>query len=135
MSTALGSPASKGISMSYHDLDVWQKSIELAEMSYRLSARFPLEERFGITSQMRRSAASVAANIAEGANRHSLKEYLQFLGIASGSLAETETYLVLAQRLGIVEEEQIRPVQERASEVGKTLNGLKRSLRERLNSR
>ena len=83
--------------MSYHDLDVWQKSIELAEMSYRLSARFPREERFGITSQMRRSAASVAANIAEGANRHSLKEYLQFLGIASGSLAETETYLVLGR--------------------------------------
>ena len=121
--------------MSYHDLDVWQKSIELAEMSYRLSARFPREERFGITSQMRRSAASVAANIAEGANRHSLKEYLQFLGIASGSLAETETYLVLAQRLGIVEEEQIRLVQGRSSEVGKMLNGLKRSLRERLNSR
>ena len=132
MSAALGSPAKKGISMSYHDLDVWQKSIELAEMSYRLSARFPREERFGITSQMRRSAASVAANIAEGANRHSLKEYLQFLGIASGSLAETETYLVLAQRLGIVEEEQIRPVQGRASEAGKMLNGLKRSLRERL---
>ncbi len=84
---------------------------------------------------MRRSATSVAANIAEGANRHSLKEYLQFLGIASGSLAETETYLVLAQRLGIVEEKQIRPVQGRASEAGKMLNGLKRSLRERLNSR
>ena len=69
-----GIASTEGISMSYHDLDVWQKSIELAEMSYRLSARFPREERFGITSQMRRSAASVAANIAEGANRHSLKD-------------------------------------------------------------
>ena len=121
--------------MSYHDLDVWRKSIELAEMSYRLSARFPRAEKFGITRQMRRSATSVAANIAEGANRHSPKEYLQFLGIASGSLAETETYLFLAQRLGIAEEEQIKPVQRRASEVGKMLNGLKRSLRKRLNSR
>ena len=118
--------------MSYQDLDVWQSSIELAEMSYRLSARFPRTERFGITSQMRRAAASVAANIAEGANRHSLKEFLQFLGIASGSLAEMETYLILAEHLGMAEEERSRPVLARASQVGKMLNGLKRSLRVRL---
>ena len=121
--------------MSYHDLDVWQKSIELAEMSYRLSARCPRAEKFGLTSQIRRSAVSVAANIAEGANRHSPKEYLHFLGIAGGSLAETQTYLLLAHRLGIVEEERIGPVQAQANRVGKMLNGLKRSLRARLTNR
>ena len=95
--------------MRYQDLHVWQRSIEPAEMSYRLSARFPRAERFGITSQMRRSAASVAANIAEGASRHSQKEFLQFLRIAGGSPAETETYLVLARRLEMADEERIAP--------------------------
>ena len=95
---------------SYRDLEVWQKSIDLAEMSYRLSTRFPHSDRFGMASQLRRSAASVAANIAEGAARQSTKEYLQFLGIASGSLAETETHLILAQRLELAQEEELRPL-------------------------
>ena len=116
---------------SYQDLEVWKKSMELAEMVYRVSAQFPAEERFGITSQVRRAAVSVAANIAEGAERHGTREFLNFLGIASGSLAETETFLMLAQRLGMVPEEQTRPILAQASEVGRMLNGLKRSLRSR----
>ena len=116
---------------SYRDLDVWKRSIDLAEMVYRPSARFPRHERFGVTSQIRRSATSVAANIAEGAERHGTRGYLRFLGIANGSLAETETYLILAIRLGMVREEQIHPVLDQAEEVGRMLNGLKRPLRSR----
>ena len=105
--------------------------MDLAEMVYRVSAHFPAEERFGITGQVRRAAVSVAANIAEGAERHGSREFLNFLGIASGSLAETETFLLLAVRLRMVREEQVKPLLAQASEVGKMLNGLKRSLRSR----
>ena len=116
---------------SYRDLEVWKKSIELAEQVYRLSAKFPAEERFGLTSQIRRAAASVAANIAEGAAREGTREFLQFLGIAGGSLAEVETFLVLAEKLGMATAEEIGAVQMQAATVGRMLNGLKRSLRSR----
>jgi len=117
---------------SYRDLQVWKKSIELAEMVYRTSSLFPAEEKFGLTSQIRRAAVSVAANIAEGAERSGTREFLQFLGIASGSLAETETYLILAQRLGLVSEQDASRLLEQAATVGRMLNGLKRSLRSRV---
>jgi four helix bundle protein len=117
---------------SYRDLEVWKKSIELAEQVYRVSAEFPKEEKYGLTSQVRRSAVSVAANVAEGAEREGTKEFLQFLGIASGSLAETETLLILAARLGLMTQPDLQPVLEKASSVGRMLNGLKRSLRSKL---
>ena len=120
---------------SYQDLEVWKKSIELAESVYQISTRFPPEERFGVTSQVRRTAVSVAANIAEGAERHGTGEFLQFLGIASGSLAELETILILVHRLQMVTSEQAARLLEQAGEVGRLLNGLKRSLRSRMRSR
>ncbi|MDD4357931.1 MAG: four helix bundle protein [Smithellaceae bacterium] len=98
-------------------------------MVYRLSAHFPPEEKFGLTSQIRRSAVSIPANIAEGAERTGTGEFLQFLGIASGSLAETETFLILAERLGIVTIDQIKQPQAQAADIGRMINGLKRSLR------
>ena len=116
---------------SYQDLEVWQRSMELAEVVWRLSARFPGEERFGMTSQLRRAATSVPANIAEGAERHETREFLQFLGIASGSLAETEPFLLLAERLGLLPSNRVKDTLERAATVGRLLHGLKRSLRER----
>ena len=112
----------------YRDLEVWQKSLELAEMVYRLSARFPSSEKYGMTVQVRRSACSIAAYIAEGASRRGAREFLQFLGVASGSLAETETHLILAGRLGMADEEQVEDVLGCAEEVGKMLTGLKRSV-------
>ena len=112
-------------------MEVWKKSIELAENVYRLSSRFPSEERFGLTGQVRRAAVSVAANIAEGAERHGTGEYLQFLGVASGSLAEVETLLILARRLEIATPAETETVLDRAAEVGRMLNGLKRALRSR----
>ena len=107
----------------YQDLEVWQRSINLAGMTYRLSARFPREERFDLTRQIRRSATSVPANIAEGAARHGTKEFLQFLGIASGSLAETETHLVLAQRLGWHMKTNSSPCYPRRTRSGKCSAG------------
>lgn len=74
----------------YQDLGVWRKSLELADMVYRLSAGFPSSEKYGMTVQARRSVCSIAANIAEGAARHGGRVFIRFLGIASGSLAETE---------------------------------------------
>ena len=116
---------------SYQDLEVWKQSIELAGRVYQVSAEFPPEERFGITSQVRKAAVSVSANVAEGAERHRTGEFLQFLGIASGSLAETETFLILAQRLEIAKADQISPLLSQAADIGRMLNGLKRSLRSR----
>jgi four helix bundle protein len=113
---------------SYRDLEVWRRSIDLVEMVYRLSARFPVEERFGLTSQVRRAAVSVAANIAEGVEREGTREFLQFLGISSGSLAETETLLILTERLGLVSAPDSSPLLEQAATMGRMLNGLKRSL-------
>ena len=118
-------------SKSYRDLEVWQKSMELAEEVYQISAGWPAQERFGLTGQVRRATVSIPANIAEGAERHGTREFLQFLGIASGSLAETETLLILARRLEMSPPERISPLLERAGEIGRMLNGLKRSLRSR----
>ena len=105
--------------------------MELVETVWRLSARLPAEERFGMTSQLRRAAASVPANIAEGAERNGTGEFLHFLGIASGSLAETETFLLLAVRLGLIPDGRAEAALEQAATVGRMLNGLKRSLRSR----
>ena len=110
-------------------MEVWRKSLDLAEMVYRLSARFPSSEKYGMTVQVRRSACSIAANIAEGAARSGTREFRQFLGIASGSLAETETFLILAVRLGMAKDEEIKHALVCSDEVGKMLTGLKRALR------
>ena len=90
---------SSGI-QSYRDLKVWQQAMDLAEKCYRLTRQFPKDELYGMTSQVRRSAASVAANIAEGHGRNSRGEYIQFLRVAQGSLKELETHLILAVRVG-----------------------------------
>ena len=81
---------------SYRDLLVWQKSVLMAEALYKLTAQFPPDERFGLISQMRRAAVSVASNIAEGQARQGKREFVQFLSHAEGSLAELDTQLVLA---------------------------------------
>ena len=85
---------------SYKDLLIWQKGMALAKFVYKLSARFPVDERYGLISQVRRAAVSVPSNIAEGQARHTTKEFLQFLSHAQGSLAEVETQLMLSVDLG-----------------------------------
>jgi four helix bundle protein len=118
-----------GKTVSTHkDLDVWKKAMDLAAQVYSLTARFPKEELYGLTSQIRRSAVSIPSNIAEGAARHSRKEFIQFLHIASGSVAELETQLLLAIRMGFIPGDSIIPHIE---EVRKLLLGLLRSLKKK----
>ena len=116
---------------SYQDLEVWKKSIDWVERIYRVSSGFPPEERFGLTSQIRRAAVSVPANVAEGAARTGTREFLQFLSVASGSLAEVETFLILAGRLGYLAEPDRQALEAEADEISRMLGGLKRSLQSR----
>ena len=87
---------------SYRDLEVWQVGMDLAEQCYLTTRTFPRDELFGMTSQIRRAAGSIPANIAEGQGRESTKEFLHFLSIARGSLREVETHLILCCRVGLL---------------------------------
>jgi four helix bundle protein len=113
---------------SYRDLEVWQKAMDLVVECYRITNKFPRSELYGLTSQLRRAAVSVPSNIAEGRERQHTKEFVQHLAIAYGSLAELETHLQIAQQLNYLDSSQVRQVLEKTSEVGRMLNGLRRSL-------
>jgi four helix bundle protein len=117
---------------SYRDLLVWQHAMRLVEEVYRLAARLPSQEQFGLVAQLQRSAVSVPSNIAEGHSRASTREYLRFLSIGQGSLAELETQLILVQRLGYMVEADIAKALEQAGELGKMLNGLQTKLQAKL---
>ena len=113
---------------THKDLEVWKKALELATHVYSLTSQFPKEELYGLTAQLRRSAVSIPSNIAEGAARHSRKEFIQFLHIASGSIAELETQLLLASRIGFRPTDTILT---QAEGVRKMLLGLIRSLKKK----
>ncbi len=113
---------------SYRDLIVWQKALDLAEKVYEATRKFPKEEIYGITSQMRRAAVSIASNIAEGHARHTRREFFQFLGIARGSLSELQTQVILAARLRMLDDEQESELNDRIAEVGRMLNALRKSI-------
>jgi len=113
---------------SYRDLRVWQDAMTLAEGCYLLTKAFPRDELFGFTSQIRRAASSIAANVAEGHGRESTQQFIQFLRISQGSLKELETHLLLAQRVGIARQEAIEPSLDRCTSIGKMLRALIRSL-------
>ncbi|WP_280950038.1 four helix bundle protein [Rhizobium sp. LC145] len=115
---------------SYQDLVVWQRSMDLAVVCYELTRRFPKEEIYGLVSQIRRSAASVAANIAEGYGRDATGAYVQHLKIAQGSLKELETHLILSTRVGIIGLAEIQPAMSLGDEVGKMLRSLIRRLQD-----
>jgi four helix bundle protein len=117
---------------SYRDLTVWQLGMQITEDVYALTKNFPAEERFGLTSQLRRATASVPANIAEGHARSSTKDFLRHLSIAIGSLAEVTTFLELAERLKFATDEQVRPILDLCREERRMLRGLQGSLRRRL---
>lgn len=93
---------------SYQDLEVWQLGMDLVIESYKLTRKFPAAERFGLVSQIRRSAVSIPSNIAEGQGRHHLGDYLRFLSIANGSLKELETLMLIAARLAYVSATNVR---------------------------
>jgi four helix bundle protein len=112
----------------YQDLNVWKKSMDLVKEVYFLTDNFPQNEQFGLTSQIRRCAVSIPSNIAEGAGRNSKKEFNQFLGIATGSLFELETQLLISSRVGYSKETEITTLIDLISEIHKMLIGLKKTL-------
>ncbi len=116
---------------SFKDLVVWQKAIQLTVEVYKLTAKFPEAEKFGLTAQMRRAAVSVASNISEGYGRATMGEYLQFVGHARGSCSELETQMVIAKALGIVNSATLESSENLCSDVGRLLGALMKSLRAR----
>jgi four helix bundle protein len=115
----------------YEDLLAWQKAMSLVTSTYVLSKTFPEDERFGLTSQMRRSAISIPSNIAEGQGRLSKKEFRQFLALARGSLFELETQMRLATTFSYVNESSLKEFLRQSGEVARLINGLIASLKER----
>jgi four helix bundle protein len=114
---------------SYQDLRVWQAGVTLVEETYLASRRFPSHELYGLTSQIRRAAVSVPANIAEGYGRAHRGDYLRYLSVANGSLKEWETEVVIAGRLGYITEAEGRDLMLRAADLGRMLRNLRASLR------
>jgi four helix bundle protein len=110
------------------ELKIWQKAMDLVEACYKLSASLPADERFGLTSQIRRAATSIPANIAEGFGRWNTREFGRFLAISCGSLRELETHVIISQRLGFVSEAKAGPVLRASDE----LAGMLFRMRERV---
>jgi four helix bundle protein len=108
----------------YRDLLVWQKGIGLAKQIYQLTQPFPNEERFGLISQIRRAAVSVPSNIAEGQARSGKKEFIQFLYISRGSLAEIDTQCLIAKELGYLTDKQYEDIYSRIDELKRMLYSL-----------
>ncbi len=116
--------------MTHKDLEVYKLSLDLVEDIYKITKSFPSSENFGLTSQLRRAAVSVPSNISEGSSRGSTKDFIRFLNIASGSLAEIETQLVIAERIGYITFAEA--LQNRITTIRKMLYRLKQSLSKKL---
>ncbi|OGW76367.1 MAG: four helix bundle protein [Nitrospirae bacterium RIFCSPHIGHO2_02_FULL_40_19] len=113
---------------SFKKLTVWQKAYKFVLNIYKQTQKLPSSELYGLNSQIRRASVSILANIAEGSERQHKKEFEQFLSIARGSLAEVETYLMLAKDLGYFKEEDFIELEEQRKEIGRLLRGLYKSL-------
>jgi four helix bundle protein len=116
---------------SYQDLDVWKKGLAIAKFMYQATANFPVDERFGLTNQIRRAAVSIPSNIAEGHARLSTAEFQRFISIAMGSIAELETQILLSADLGFLTEAISQEALRQLDEIGKMARGLHRSLANR----
>jgi four helix bundle protein len=114
-------------------LNAWSDAVDLAQQIYRVTERFPSNEQFGLTSQIRRAAVSIPSNIAEGAARQTKKELINFLHIAKGSLSELDTQLEIARRLEYLDQTRWETLDERLERIDRMLSGLVRSLRRRNN--
>ncbi len=117
---------------SYRDLQVWRLAINLSTEVYTATSSFPKNELFGLCSQLQRAAVSVASNIAEGHARESTKEYLRFISIALGSLAELETQFIISNNLNYINQVNLDGILEKTSEIGRMLRGLQKSLKAKL---
>jgi four helix bundle protein len=114
---------------SYRDLIAWRKAMDLVTEVYRVTRKFPRDELYGLTNQLRRAAVSVPSNIAEGQARFSHKEFHHFLSHARGSLVEIETQLMIAQNLVYLSPQQTKPLLDKTAELGRVLNGLIASIK------
>ena len=115
---------------SYRDLEVWKKSMDVVVQCYETTRTFPTCEQYGLMGQIQRSAVSVPANIAEGQARQHKKEFLHHLSIAHGSLAELETHIEIAKRVSYIRDDVAHHLFSQTEEVGRMINGLRRSLRQ-----
>jgi four helix bundle protein len=131
MQSNIQPPIVRTIVTSYRDLVVWARAMDLVEDCYKLSKQIPQSEMYGLTSQIRRAAVSIPANIAEGHGRKTLGDYIQHLSIANGSLKELETHLLIAGRLHYVKENEIRPTLAKCAEIGRMLASLIQKLRQK----
>ena len=114
---------------NYKDLQVWKRAIDFAELIYKTTRDFPSEEKFGMISQMRRAAVSIASNIAEGAGRNTDGEFAQFLGIANGSLCELETQITIAKNLEFIDNQILEVVTEEIDHLQRMIFKLKQRLK------
>jgi len=119
---------------AFRELHVWQQAMDLTTVIYQLTASFPGQERYGLTSQMCRAAVSIPSNVAEGSGRGSKKEFRQFVLIARGSANELETQLLIAQKLCYGDQAHLLEAERRCIEVGRMLNGLARFLKRQITS-
>ncbi len=113
----------------FEKLEVWQKAVDFADRIYSVTRQFPSDERFGLTSQMRRASVSISSNIAEGSGRGSDKEFARFVGIAYGSLMEIVSQTRIAELQSIMTKENANRIHTRAEELARMLSGLRSRLR------
>ncbi|GJQ20272.1 MAG: four helix bundle protein [Bacteroidia bacterium] len=118
----------------YRDLEVWQRAIQITKLVYKLTSNFPQSELYGLTSQMRRAAVSIATNIAEGWGRRYTAEFIQFLRQANGSRVELETHLILSTEVNLCSPDATQPLLTELETLGKQLLSLERSLQRRKKS-
>ena len=114
---------------SFTDLNAWKEGHSLVLSIYKITENFPIKERFGLTSQIRRAAVSITSNISEGFNRESIKEKIQFYSIARGSLAEAQNQLLIAKDIGFLNEDNFSETANKTVIVSKLINGLIKSLK------
>ena len=113
----------------HHKLEVWKRSLNFVTKIYKITAKYPNEEKFGLVSQMRRAAVSIPSNIAEGAARNSKKEFINFLHIAQGSSAELETQILISRNLSFIAPSATDPLLQELEEISRMIIGLQNSLR------
>lgn len=113
---------------NFEKLDVWQKAIDFADLVYNHTRNFPVDERFGLTNQMRRAAVSISSNIAEGTSRMSQTDFVRFIEIATGSVFEVVSQSFIGRRQQFLTEEAFRSLYSAAEEIGRMLSGLRKSL-------
>jgi four helix bundle protein len=117
---------------NYRDLDVWKMAVDLVEKIYFVTEDYPKKEQYRLVDQLCRAVVSVPSNIAEGSKRHTTREYIRFIGIAQGSLAEVETQIIISERLRYVSHEVLQDILQRTQLLGKKLHALSNALEKKL---